>query len=131
MMPARWSFQPHFDALFATVKILELLARTGQTLGGIRRSLPRQAYRHVQVPCSWDLKGGLMRRMSEHSVDLQASFIDGVKVELEGDSVLVLPDQYRPVVHVVAESVAPGRADALVTTYRQLVERWKQELQEG
>jgi mannose-1-phosphate guanylyltransferase/phosphomannomutase len=125
------SFQPHFDALFATVKILELLARTGQTLGGIRRSLPRQAYRHVQIPCSWDLKGGLMRRMSEHSVDLQASFIDGVKVELEGDSVLVLPDQYRPVVHIVAESVAPGRADALVTTYRQLVERWKQELQEG
>jgi mannose-1-phosphate guanylyltransferase/phosphomannomutase len=125
------SFQPHFDALFTTAKILELLARTGQTLGGIRRSLPRSAYRHVQVPCSWDLKGGLMRRMSEHSVDLQASFIDGVKVEVNGDWVLVLPDQHRPVVHIIAEAVADGRADALLTTYRQLVERWKRELVEA
>jgi mannose-1-phosphate guanylyltransferase/phosphomannomutase len=125
------SFQPHFDALFTTAKILELLARTGQTLGDVRRSLPRSAYRQVQVPCSWDLKGGLMRRMSEHSVDLQASFIDGVKVEVNGDWVLVLPDQHRPVVHIVAEATDDGRADALLTSYRQLVERWKQELMEA
>jgi mannose-1-phosphate guanylyltransferase/phosphomannomutase len=125
------SFQPHFDALFTTAKILELLARTGQTLGDVRRSLPRSAYRRVQVPCSWDLKGGLMRRMSEHSVDLQASFIDGVKVEVNGDWVLVLPDQHRPVVHIIAEATDSGRADALLTSYRQLVERWKQELMEA
>ncbi len=125
------SFQPHFDALFTTAKILELLARTGQTLGSIRRSLPRSAYRQVQVPCSWDLKGGLMRRMSEHSVDLQASFIDGVKVEVNGDWVLVLPDQHRPVVHIVVEAVDDSRADALLASYRQLVEGWKRELLEA
>lgn len=125
------SFQPHFDALFTTAKILELLARTGQTLGSIRRSLPRSAYRQVQLPCSWDLKGGLMRRMSEHSVDLQASFIDGVKVEVNGDWVLVLPDQHRPVVHIVVEAVDDSRADALLASYRQLVEGWKRELLEA
>lgn len=125
------SFQPHFDALFATAKLLELLARTGQTLGGIRRALPIRAYRHAQVPCSWELKGGLMRRMSEHSVDLQALFIDGVKVHIDGDWVLVLPDQYRPVMHIVAESVAESRADTLLETYRNLVDQWKKELAAG
>jgi mannose-1-phosphate guanylyltransferase/phosphomannomutase len=125
------SFQPHFDALFTTAKLLELLARTGQSIGGIRRALPRRAYRHLQVPCSWEIKGGLMRRMSEHSVDLQATFIDGVKVQIEDDWVLVLPDQYRPVVHIVAESVAAGRADTLLETYRKLVNQWKKELIEA
>jgi mannose-1-phosphate guanylyltransferase/phosphomannomutase len=125
------SFQPHFDALFTTAKLLELLARTGQSIGGIRRALPRRAYRHLQVPCSWEIKGGLMRRMSEHSVDLQATFIDGVKVQIEDDWVLVLPDQYRPVVHIVAESVAAGRADTLLETYRKLVNQWKKELVEA
>jgi mannose-1-phosphate guanylyltransferase/phosphomannomutase len=122
------SFQPHFDALFATAKLLELLARTGQTLGNVRRALPRRAYRQLQVPCSWELKGGLMRRMSEHSVDLQATFIDGVKVQLDGDWVLVLPDQHRPVVHIVAEAAAEKRADSLLASYRQLVDQWKKEL---
>ncbi|MEZ4600643.1 MAG: mannose-1-phosphate guanyltransferase [Syntrophotaleaceae bacterium] len=124
------SFQPHFDALFTTAKLLELLARTGQTIGGIRRTLPRRAYRQLQVPCSWELKGGLMRRMSEHSVDLQATFTDGVKVQIDGDWVLVLPDQHRPVVHIVADSLVERRADDLLNSYRRLVDKWKKELLE-
>lgn len=121
-------FQPHFDGLFAIAKILELLARTDQTLGAIRRSLPARSYRRAQVPCSWELKGGLMRKMSEHSVDLEASFLDGVKVRIDDDWVLVLPDQHRPIMHIVAESATDERADTLLETYRKRVEEWKQEL---
>jgi mannose-1-phosphate guanylyltransferase/phosphomannomutase len=125
------SFQPNFDALFTAAKTLELLARTGQTLGGLRQSIPRRAYRHLQIPCSWELKGGIMRKMSEDSVDLEASFTDGVKVQIGGDWVLVLPDQHRPVAHIVAESKDEQRADKLVETYRRKVEGWKQELIKG
>ncbi len=121
-------FQANFDALFTVGKTLELLARTGQSLGEIRRSLPKRAYRHVKVPCSWELKGGIMRKMSEDSVDLEASFIDGVKVQMGDDWVLMLPDQHRPMAHIVAEAADAKRADHLLETYRQKVENWKKEL---
>ncbi len=113
-------FQANFDALFTVAKTLELLARTGQTLSQVRKSLPRRTYRHLQIPCTWELKGGIMRKMSEDSVDLEASFIDGVKVQLDGGWVLVLPDQHLPLAHIVAESAdeRPGR-----TTARDLPEK--------
>ena len=121
-------FQANFDALFTVAKTLELLVRTGQKLGQLRRRLPKRTYRQLEVPCSWDYKGGIMRKMSEDSVDLEASFIDGVKVERDGGWVLVLPDQARPVVHIITESADPAQADQLAELYQRKVTAWKQEL---
>jgi len=121
-------FQANFDALFTVGKVLELIARSGCSLGQLRRELPRRAYRSLQLPCSWDYKGGIMRRMSEDSVDLEASFIDGVKVDLGDAWALVLPDQHRPLVHIVTEAFEENRAEELLETYRRKVESWKLEL---
>lgn len=121
-------FQANFDALFTVAKTLELLVRTGQKLGQLRRQLPQRAYRQLEIPCSWDYKGGIMRKMSEDSVDLEASFIDGVKVERDGGWVLVLPDQARPVVHIITESADAAQADQLAELYQRKVTEWKQEL---
>jgi mannose-1-phosphate guanylyltransferase / phosphomannomutase len=122
-------FQHNFDALFTVAKTLELLVRTGLSIGQVRKSLPKRFYEHVEVPCSLEFKGGIMRKMSEDSVDLEASFIDGVRIQLKNDWALMLPDQYRPVAHVIAESADKNRAKKLVETYRKKVEKWKQELQ--
>jgi mannose-1-phosphate guanylyltransferase/phosphomannomutase len=91
--------------------------------------LPRRFYEHVEVSCSQEFKGGIMRKMSEDSVDLEASFIDGVRIQMNQDWALVLPDQYRPVTHIIAESAELSTARRLVESYRLKVERWKQELQ--
>jgi mannose-1-phosphate guanylyltransferase/phosphomannomutase len=69
-----------------------------------------------------------MRKMSEDSVDLDVSFIDGVKVYLDDAWVLVLPDQYRSLVHVVAEADDAERAKRLLDDYCAKVEGWQQEL---
>ena len=66
--------------------------------------------------------------MSEDSVDKEASFIDGIKVAFGSDWVLVLPDQYLPFVHIVAEAKDEAEAARLLEEYRQKVERWKKEL---
>ncbi len=122
------SFHANFDGLFTVAKTLELLARTGQSLAATRRSIPRRAYHQVQIPCSLELKGGIMRKMSEDSVDHEASFIDGVKVHFDDGWVLMLPDQHQPVAHVIAESSNPNEAERLVEEYRRKVETWKKEL---
>ncbi len=122
------AFQANFDALFTVAKTLELLGKTGLSLNRIREELPQRAYRQIQVPCSWEHKGGLMRKMSEDSVDREATFIDGVKVHMGGDWVLFLPDQHRPIAHIIADAADAEQADQLIETYRRKVEEWKREL---
>jgi mannose-1-phosphate guanylyltransferase/phosphomannomutase len=105
-----------------------MLARTGLKLGQLRGELSRRTYRRAQLPCSFELKGGIMRKMSEDSVDLEVSFIDGVKVHLGDDWVLVLPDQYRSLIHIIAEADDAERAAQLLAEYSHKVELWQQEL---
>lgn len=117
-------FQPHFDALFAIVKTLELLARSEETLAGLRNQIPQRPYRTIQLPCSWECKGGIMRLMNEATTDLQTTFIDGVKVHFGDDWVLVVPDPYRPLVYILAEAGKEARVEALLEEYREKVDQW-------
>lgn len=123
-------FHCHFDALYAIPKILELSARCGQSLADIRLSLPRRSYLQNTLPCPWQCKGGIMRKMSEVSVELEADFTDGIKVSINGDWLLLLPDQYRPLVHLIADSASENRARQLLEQYTDKVRHWLQELQE-
>jgi len=121
-------FQPNFDGLFATAKIMELSARTGLSLDQAFAKLPQHTYHHLQLPCPWESKGGLMRRMSEDAIDQRASFIDGVRIDMKNGWVLVLPDQHRPVVHIYVEGERQAEADALRDVYHKKVSGWLNEL---
>jgi mannose-1-phosphate guanylyltransferase/phosphomannomutase len=124
-------FHPHFDGLFAIAKIMELSARSGLSLDEAIAKLPGHTYHHLQIPCAWENKGGLMRRMSEDAVDQRASFTDGVRIDTERGWVLLLPDEYRPIVHVYAEAVDKADADALRDEYRAKVAGWLEDLAAG
>ena len=124
-------FQPHFDGLFSAAKIMELGARAGLSLDEALAKLPGHTYHHLQLPCPWESKGGLMRRMSEDAVDQQASFTDGVRIDTERGWVLVLPDQHRSVVHIYVEAIDNADADALRDQYHAKVSGWLAELSAG
>ncbi len=121
-------FQPHFDGLFTAAKIMELTAHTGLSLDQAFAKLPRHTYHHLQLPCPWESKGGLMRRMSEDAVDQQASFTDGVRIDTDRGWVLVLPDQHRPIAHIYVEAIERNDADSLRDLYQKKVSGWLNEL---
>jgi mannose-1-phosphate guanylyltransferase/phosphomannomutase len=75
------------------------------------------------------MKGGIMRKMSEDSLDKEASFIDGIKVQFNNDWALVLPDQYVSFVHIFAEAKDQQSAQKLLDEYQKKVEKWKKELE--
>lgn len=122
-------FQAAFDGMFAIGKAVELLAAVGKPLSQILNDAPRRAFLQTSVPCIFELKGGIMRKMSEDSLDKEASFIDGIKVHFGQDWALVLPDQYRPIVHIIAEAKEHKAAQKLLDEYKRKVEGWKKELQ--
>ncbi len=121
-------FHPHFDGLFAIAHLLELLGHQGCRISDVRNRLQLDSYLALQLPCSWEQKGGIMRLMNEDSAGQQTTFIDGVKVHLEQGWVLVVPDPYRPLVHLRAEATSRRQAELLINKYRDKVERWQKEL---
>jgi mannose-1-phosphate guanylyltransferase/phosphomannomutase len=122
-------FQAAFDGMFTIAKTLELLATTGVPCSMILAEVPRRTFLQTRVSCVLEMKGGVMRKMSEDSLDEEATFVDGIKVHFGEDWVLVLPDQNRPIVHIFAEAKQQKTAQKLLDDYRHKVEKWKKELQ--
>jgi mannose-1-phosphate guanylyltransferase/phosphomannomutase len=122
-------FQAAFDGMFAIARVLELVATCGIPLSRVLGDAPRRTFLQTAVPCIWEMKGGIMRKMSEDSLDKEATFIDGIKVHFGEEWALVLPDQHLPVVHIVAEAKDERAAQRLLDDYRKKVEKWKKELQ--
>ena len=121
-------FQSAFDGMFAIARLMELSAGSGVTLSQALADVPRSAFLQTSLPCPWEMKGGIMRKMSEDSLEKEATFIDGIKVHFGAEWVLVLPDQYLPVVHIVAEARDQKSAQKLLGEYEKKIVAWKKEL---
>ena len=114
-------FQPAFDGMLATAKLLEMLAREGVRLHEVVRQVPPRFTVREEVSCPWERKGVVMRHLLEATRDERVDLTDGVKVFLKDDWVALYPDQDRAVFHVVAEAASRQRAHAVAATYRDLV----------
>jgi mannose-1-phosphate guanylyltransferase/phosphomannomutase len=114
-------FAVSFDAIFTTVRVLELLARTGVSLGALKSRIPAVAHRTAVEFCPWEVKGRVMRTMMERHLKDRIDLTDGVKVFVEGGWVLVVPDADRPEYHIIASTLDPVKSQSLVDEYSALV----------
>ncbi len=113
--------QPAFDGMLAIAKLLELLATFKMRLSEVVDDLPAYYLSSTRVTCPWEHKGKVMRILSEQYRERRAKPIDGIKIDLGKEWVLVLPDADRPLFHVVAESVSSDQAQALAEKYARVV----------
>ncbi len=117
-------FQPAFDGMLATLKLLEMLAREGARLHELVGQIPQRFAVRDQVSCPWERKGAVMRRLLEATREERLDLTDGVKVFLDDEWVALYPDQDRAAFHVVAEASSRRRAEAVAGKYRDLVRGW-------
>jgi mannose-1-phosphate guanylyltransferase/phosphomannomutase len=116
------------DGMYAVAKIMEMVARTGMTLGQLNSELPRRAAVERTVECPWELKGKVMRKAMEHSQNHPRLLIDGVKIFFDdNDWALLIPDKERPLFHIVVETEKHERSAQLALEYERLVKEWKEE----
>ena len=115
------AMQPAFDGMLATLKLLELLATFEMRLSEVVDDLPPYYLSRTTVNCPWEHKGKVMRILSEQYRERRAKPIDGIKIDLGKEWVLVLPDADRPLFHVIAESVSNEQAQALAEKYARVV----------
>jgi mannose-1-phosphate guanylyltransferase/phosphomannomutase len=114
-------FHAAMDGLYAAAKLYELLLVNDAGLSDVLSVLPVYHTARTRVPCSWDDKGKVMRMLSQQFQDRRTKQIDGVKIDLGEEWVLILPDVERPIFHVITESVSSEGARILMDKYAALV----------
>jgi len=114
-------FQPAVDGMMAIAKILELLATQGVKLSQVVRELPAYHMASVKIACPWEEKGRVMRLLNEQYRETRGRQIDGIKLEMGEEWVLILPDPDRPLFYVYAESSSDEQATTLAEKYAGIV----------
>lgn len=117
-------FQPHRDAMFTLVKILEMAAAAGTPASAVYDDLPVTYYLSRTTVCPSDVKGRLMRNFREALDGYKLSYADGVKASLDGSWILLLPDVHSPRVSLTVESEEAGMARRLMGTWGRRLSRW-------
>ncbi len=109
-------FQPAFDGIYATAKIMELLAGEHRRLSELVAMLPGWHMAGRVVPCPWDRKGAVMRSLHDeaaHDGNGKVETLDGIRLGRREGWVLVLPDATEASVNIWAE----GASDADAARY--------------
>lgn len=68
-----------------------------------------------------------MRALIAATAGDQVELVDGVKVHLGKDWVILYPDHDRPYFHLIAEANTRSRAEAHVARYRDVLDRCMKE----
>lgn len=64
-----------------------------------------------------------MRALIAATAEDQVELMDGVKVHLGNDWVILYPDQDRPCFHIIVEANTRSRAEALLVRYQDVLAR--------
>src|SRR5579862_665845 len=120
-------FQPVFDSLYASAKIMELIASAGHTLSAVVDELPEWHLASRRDHCPWERKGQIMRRLLDETNGENVDLTDGIRVGREGGWVLVIPDASDPLFNVYAE----GRSEDEANRYADEIATRIEELARG
>jgi mannose-1-phosphate guanylyltransferase/phosphomannomutase len=116
------AFQPAYDAMAALCRLLELLAFVRTPISTLAEGLPASSVVHRRVPCSWALKGLVMRvltdRLKERNLDLR----DGITVIDDRGWSHVRPDPVDPVLHLYAEGETRDVSHELERELQELID---------
>ncbi|UCF30659.1 MAG: NTP transferase domain-containing protein [bacterium] len=115
-------FHPSFDAMYGLGKIIEMLAVTGRSLSDLVDSLPEAYLQRSIVPCPWEMKGQVMRRLVEELGE-EVKDNEGVRFVEDGGWILIYPSSNHACFNIFAES---SKRDLT----RNLVKKWSRKVEE-
>lgn len=121
-------FAYSYDAIFASIKILEMLSQADMSLQDVKESLPNFYFHYEKVPCASKLKGKMMRKFMEASVGREASFVDGVKIMVrKNEWILMLPDQHSDHLNIYVQAVDANDGEAIFNEFAAKIAEWSKE----
>lgn len=113
------------DAMFGMAKIMELLAKEEKSFSELLREQALLSLKKIAVPCDWDKKGTVMRKVMEFSEGQKRELVDGVKIYSDnGEWVLLIPDRREAFFNIFVESHNEKRTDEMLEIYEKRIKEW-------
>ena len=114
-------YGPHLavrDGAMAVALILDIMARSGESLSKLVGALPKYYIEKGKLECPERFKEKLLRKLVEQTKGLNVSTIDGVKIWFKDKSaILVRPSGTEPIYRLYSEAKTGERALRLVNEY--------------
>ena len=116
-----------FDGIAALIYLLDLLATQDLTLGALLEEIPTIKIREREIPCPWNYKGRVMRRLIQETARDRTEMIDGLKIFHPQGWALIMPDPDKPSYHVYCEGYSEEISESLSDFYVDKINMLKQE----
>ncbi|WP_457595917.1 sugar phosphate nucleotidyltransferase [Hydrogenimonas sp.] len=121
-------FTLHRDAMYAALKILEMLIRHDVKLSELGAKIHPFYYKNFKIDCPQAMKGKMMRKFIEYAKGKRHSTVDGVKIwENETDWILMIPDAYGDYLNIYMQAADEEAGRRLYEKYDALIETWMKE----
>ncbi len=115
------------DAMFASLKIMELTSCHNVKLSDISKKIESFYYQSLHIPCKQALKGKMMRKFLEDAKGKRSSSADGVKIWIsDTDWILMIPDQYSDHLNIYIQAKDEVSGVALYEHYNTKIVQWSQ-----
>ncbi len=114
------------DAMYSSLKIMEMLSTYKVNLSQLVASLETFYYKEFKVNCSQRLKGKMMRKFLQYAKNKKSSNKIGVKIwEDTNDWVLMIPDQYSEHLNLYIQAINEKKGEKLYQSYLDMIERFR------
>ena len=121
------------DAMFAALKILEMMAKAKEPLSNIVNSITFPNITSLDIACSWEEKGKVMNALMQKTEGMKRDLIHGIKIfdtagkdkQVCPNWVLFLPAREEALFNITAEAPTKNAADALVRKWAKKIEKWR------
>jgi mannose-1-phosphate guanylyltransferase/phosphomannomutase len=118
-------FALHFDSLFSSMKLIEMLGHQEKRVGNVIETFDPFFYLETRVECPSSQKGKMMRKFLEDSAGKEASHVDGVKIWIDDKSwVLMIPDQNNDYLRLYIQAAGKTAGEKVLKEYTKKIERW-------
>ena len=114
------------EPFLAACKILELMARTGQSFGSLIRQIPLYPLLKTKLECRNELKAAVMqaltRKLPETFRDaLDVVTVDGLGISLKEGWILVRPSGTEPAIRITCEARTARQAEETMKRTKNIV----------
>ncbi|MDY0233433.1 MAG: mannose-1-phosphate guanyltransferase, partial [Sulfurimonas sp.] len=116
------------DAIYSTLKIMELISCHKVKLSKLAESIEEFYYKTFKIDCDQSLKGKMMRMFLEDAKDKKSSADDGVKIwENDTDWILMIPDQYNNHLNIYIQARDDASGNDIYEKYSDKISKWSKE----
>ncbi|MGF7118787.1 phosphomannomutase [Methanobacterium oryzae] len=117
-------FQNCFDAIFASVKVLEIVCKHNKTLSTLVNEIPEYPRTVFSVECEHDEKDAILESLRENlGENSEIDTTEGIKVIEEDSFVLVRPSRFEPLLRVYVEAKSSGKLQKLSHEIKKTIEK--------